>query len=201
MIGIFPLKSFKMKTLVILWLLFFISHSFFAATGVKNYFAKTIGNAFKYYRFAYSLLSLILLVLIIGQLFLSESDIIFNGNTVTQVVGITLLLAGLYIMYSVFLKIDFFSFIGMSARDESPSGLITEGWYKVVRHPLYWGTLLFLMGIFFLKPTFMVFVSVVLSVIYIIIGIEFEEKKLRENLGKPYIDYAFNKKKFIPFVY
>jgi methanethiol S-methyltransferase len=190
-----------MKTLIILWLLFFVSHSFFAATGVKNYFAKTIGNVFKYYRFAYSLLSLILLILIIGQLFTTESDVIFNGNTVTQVVGITLLLAGLYIMYSVFLKIDFFSFIGMSARDESPHGLITEGWYKVVRHPLYWGTFLFLMGILFLKPTFMVFISVVLAVIYIIIGIEFEEKKLRETLGKAYIDYAFNKKKFIPFVY
>ena len=115
--------------------------------------------------------------------------------------GATLLMAGLYVMVAAFKRIDFFTFLGLSTKEESPNGLITEGWYKVVRHPLYWGIFLFLNGIFFIKPTGAVLLSVVLSIIYIIIGIEFEEKKLRQTYGRAYDDYAFKKKKFIPLVY
>ena len=46
-----------------------------------------------------------------------------------------------------------------------------------------------------------VLLSVVLSTIYIIISIEFEEKKLRQTYGRAYDDYAFKKKKFILLVY
>ena len=190
-----------MLTLVILWLLFFISHSLLAATAVKNFFAKTLKNGFKYYRFVYSVISLLLILAIVLELWRGESEDIFESIAFFQYMGATLLMAGLYVMVAAFKRIDFFTFLGLSTKEESPTGLITEGWYKVVRHPLYWGIFLFLNGILFIKPTGAVLLSVVLSIIYIIIGIEFEEKKLRQTYGQAYDDYAFKKKKFIPLVY
>lgn len=190
-----------MITLIILWLIFYVSHSVLAATSVKNFFAKTLGEAFSYYRLFYSIVSFLILGLIVIQLLRTESDLIFEPHKFFIVIGCLLILAGFYVVSSAFKNMDLFAFIGLSTREESPQGLITEGWYKVVRHPLYWGTFLFLNGIFFLKPSVTVFVSVVLSVLYIAIGIEFEEKKLRQLYGQTYTDYAFGKKKFIPFVW
>lgn len=190
-----------MNTLVIIWLIFFILHSLLAATSVKNTFAKLLGNGFRFYRLAYSIIAILLLFLIVIQLWRLDSELIFDNALFFKVTGWTLILAGFYVVSAAFKNMDLFAFIGLSTRDESPSGLITEGWYKVVRHPLYWGTFLFLNGIFFLKPTMPVLLSVILSVIYIVIGIEFEEKKLRQLYGRAYDEYAFGKKKFIPFVW
>lgn len=190
-----------MFTLVILWLVFFITHSLLAANAVKNFFAKILKNNFKYYRFAYSLLSLVLMLWIVIEIWRNPSEEVFYSGIFFKFVGATWLIAGLYVMIAAFKKVDFFTFIGLSNKEESPAGLITEGWYKVVRHPLYWGIFLFLNGIFFLKPTYAVLLSVSMSIVYIIIGIEFEEKKLRQTYGRAYDEYAFGKKKFIPLVY
>ena len=111
-----------MLTLVILWLLFFISHSLLAATAVKNFFAKTLKNSFKYYRFIYSLISLLLILAIIFELWRGESEDIFESIAFFQYMGATLLMAGLYVMVAAFKRIDFFTFLGLSTKEESPTG-------------------------------------------------------------------------------
>lgn len=189
-----------MLALVILWVSFFISHSLLAATSIKIFFAKLLKEKFTYYRLAYNLISLFFMALIVIQIFLTASEEIFNSGIFFQIMGGILLVAGLYIANATFKHIDFWAFLGLSIKVES-STLVTEGWYKVVRHPLYWGTFLILNGIFFLKPTTTILLSVSLAIIYIVIGIEFEEKKLRQSYGRTYDEYAFGKKKFIPFVY
>lgn len=197
----YAFKNLDMLILIILWLLFFILHSLLAATKTKVFFAKVLKDNFNYYRLIYNIISLILMLLIVGQLWRMESENIFDSTTFFQFMGGTLLAAGLYVVNAAFKRIDFWAFLGFNMQDDSPTGLITEGWYKVVRHPLYWGTFLILNGIFFLKPTVPMLISVLLSIVYIIIGIEFEEKKLRQTFGRAYDDYAFGKKKFIPFIY
>jgi methanethiol S-methyltransferase len=109
-------------------------------------------------------------------------------------------LLGLLILALTFKRINILSFLGLSQNKES-EGLITEGVYQIVRHPLYFGLFLVLMGCFFNVPTQSILFSVVMSIIYIVIGIEFEEKKLRRIFGEEYVKFALNKKKFIPFIY
>ncbi len=193
-------NQIDMLALIILWVSFFISHSLLAATSVKIFFVKLLKEKFTYYRLVYNLISLFFMALIVIQIAVTASEEIFNSGIFFQFMGGTLLMAGLYITNSTFKHIDFWSFLGLSTKEESAT-LVTEGWYKVVRHPLYWGTFLILNGIFFLKPTVTILLSVLLAITYIVIGIEFEEKKLRQSYGRAYDEYAFGKKKFIPFIY
>jgi methanethiol S-methyltransferase len=191
---------FKMIQLTILWLLFFVTHSGFAATSVKAFFQDKLKNNFKYYRLFYNGLSLFIILWILCILLRMRSKEIVSTDTFLTVMGWGLVLLGLVVLALTFKRINILSFLGLSQNEES-EGLITEGVYQIVRHPLYFGLFLVLIGCFLNVPTQSVLLSVVMSIIYIVIGIEFEEKKLRRIFGEEYIKFALGRKKFIPFIY
>jgi methanethiol S-methyltransferase len=189
-----------MIQLTILWLLFFVTHSGFAATPVKAFFQDKLKNKFKYYRLFYNGLSLVLLIWILSALLHLDTPSVLSDNALITSFGFDLMLFGFAILVLTFEHINLLSFFGLSQKEES-SGLITEGVYRYVRHPLYSGLFLILVGCFLSVPTQSVLLSVVMSIIYIVIGIEFEEKKLRRIYGDAYLEFSLRKKKFIPFIY
>jgi methanethiol S-methyltransferase len=189
-----------MIQLTILWLLFFITHSGFASTSVKVFFENKLKNNFKYYRLIYNSLSLVLLIRILSALLHLDTQSVLSDNALITSFGFDLMLFGFAILVLTFEHINLLSFFGLSQKEES-SGLITAGVYQYVRHPLYSGLFLILVGCFLSVPTQSVLLSVGMSIIYIVIGIEFEEKKLRRIFGEEYVKFALNKKKFIPFIY
>ncbi len=70
--------------------------------------------------------------------------------------------------------------------DDAPP-LETRGLYRVVRHPIYFGWVLFVAGAPLMTSTRLLFA--VISVAYLIIAIPFEERSLVENFGEPYRAY------------
>jgi protein-S-isoprenylcysteine O-methyltransferase Ste14 len=88
------------------------------------------------------------------------------------------------------LQTDPLSFIGLRQlfeEKESPSVLTTSGPYKLVRHPLYTFSLLFI----WLMPA-MSLNSLTLYIgatLYIFIGAYFEERKLLREFGEAYAEY------------
>ena len=78
------------------------------------------------------------------------------------------------------------------------SELKINGIHRFVRHPLYSGTILFVIGLFFLFPTLNNLIAVVLLILYVLIGIAFEEKKLLNEFGKNYEEYISNVPMLIP---
>ena len=189
-----------MFKLTLLWLLFFITHSVFAVTPVKAFFQNTLKNKFKYYRLFYNALSLFLILWIVCILLRMPSTYLVETDVFLNSVGLITMLLGFGVMALAFNQLDMLSFLGFSQKPESTS-LNTEGVYRIVRHPLYFGIFLFLMGVFFIVPTHSILLSVAMGIIYIAVGIEFEEKKLRREFGEVYLDFTHNKKKFIPFIY
>lgn len=189
-----------MTILIALWLIFFISHSVLAATSVKSFFEKKLKMTPPQYRLFFNEISVILMICILFCMLTTPSDAIFLRNHFVFGLGGGFVAASFWIFKMAFKYINLSAFLGFSTADES-SGLITEGLYAVVRHPLYFGTAILLVGFFLMSPTWIVGVSVILSLIYIVIGIEFEERKLRQIFGSAYDDFARGKKKFIPFVY
>ena len=189
-----------MIQLTILWLLFFITHSGFAATSVKAFFEDKLKNNYKYYRLFYNGLSLFIVFWIFITLLHLDTPPVLADNALITSFGFDLMLFGFAVLVLTFEHINLLSFLGLSQKEES-AGLITEGVYQYVRHPLYSGLFLVLVGLFLSLPTQSVLLSVVMSIIYIVIGIEFEEKKLRRIFGEEYVKFALNKKKFIPFVW
>ncbi len=76
--------------------------------------------------------------------------------------------------------------------------LKTDGLHSMVRHPLYFGTLLFIWGCFFLFPLASNLIASSLITLYVIAGIRIEERKLIVEFGKGYKLYADKVPKLIP---
>jgi protein-S-isoprenylcysteine O-methyltransferase Ste14 len=80
--------------------------------------------------------------------------------------------------------------------EEDAGQLVTHGLYRVVRHPLYTFSLLFL----WLTPTMSVN-SLTLylgATLYILVGAYFEERKLLRDFGTAYADYKRKTPMLIP---
>ena len=98
------------------------------------------------------------------------------------------------------LQTDVLSFVGLRQliQTEQSGTLVTRGFYRIVRHPLYTFGLLIL----WLSPsvslnTFIVYLSLT---IYILVGIFFEERKLLREFGQSYVDYKSVTPMLIPGV-
>jgi len=65
--------------------------------------------------------------------------------------------------------------------------LETGGPYRIVRHPIYLGTLALLAGTPEMSMDRLLFTA--LSLVYLLIGIWFEERSLREEFGAAYAEY------------
>lgn len=107
------------------------------------------------------------------------------------------LLAALLLLVAV-LQTDTLSFVGLRQlfEEEKTGQLVTRGLYKVVRHPLYLFSLLFL----WLSPS-MSINSLVFNIgvtAYFIIGAYFEERKLLRDFGEAYADYKRRTSFLIP---
>lgn len=92
------------------------------------------------------------------------------------------------------------SFIGLRQvllpEDTSPPKLITDGFYRYVRHPLYTAGLV----IIWLIPTMtcnLLALNLGLT-IYIIVGAYFEERKLLDEFGNAYAEYRRHTPMLIP---
>jgi methanethiol S-methyltransferase len=190
-----------METLIVLWLLFFISHSALATTKAKAFFQDKLKNNFKHYRLIYNGISAFFLLWIVYELFYTVQDFFFDPSLITFVLGIMIAMAGFLVLQATAKNYNLRAFFGLDTAGEESQGLNTEGIYQLVRHPLYFGIFLLFMGLFWIIPSEQIAFSVVMSILYIGVGIEFEEKKLQNLYGQAYQDYAEGKKKFIPFIY
>jgi methanethiol S-methyltransferase len=174
-------------------------HSLQASTGFKSYLRRRFGpNLNRFYRFIYNVLSLIgFAPLLVLTRILPDQDVyvvtapwrflMFAGQ------GIALLL-----LLVAFLQTDALSFIGLRQmiEDEKPATLITSGFYRFVRHPLYLFGLLFL----WLTPVMTVnlLVAYISLTIYLIVGAYFEERKLSREFGARYVEYRSHTPMIVP---
>lgn len=110
--------------------------------------------------------------------------------------GIQLLSALLLLI--ALLQTDTLSFVGLRQlfEEEKPERLITRGLYKLIRHPLYTFSLMFV----WFTPTMSrnsltLYVGVTL---YLFVGAYFEERKLLREYGEDYAEYKRKTPMMIP---
>lgn len=98
------------------------------------------------------------------------------------------LLSGLFLLASL-LQTDVLSFAGLRQlfEERDNATLVTRGFYRFVRHPLYTFSLLFI----WLTPvmTLNSLTVYIGATVYILIGAYFEERKLEREFGQAYADY------------
>ncbi|MHC4654056.1 MAG: methyltransferase family protein [Planctomycetota bacterium] len=145
------------------------------------------------------LLQKLYVIVVVGPLFIAPlfPQNRFNINPYFSLpAGILLFVLGWIIIIYAFLK------IGVIPAIRKKSDLITSGIYRFIRHPIYSGTLIAVLGWSIL------FKSIILTVYFPLLFLLyfamtfFEEKCLIEEYGDEYINYKKKvTKRFIPFIF
>jgi methanethiol S-methyltransferase len=177
------------------WTIYFAIHSVLAADRVKIFFKNLLHGGFQFYRIIYSLLSTVGLL---GLLFLNAmigGNLVINPQGIVRYLSLMLATFGVIIVSRAFKEHDALSFVGFRQEEMkfNRSGIL-----NYVRHPIYSGTILIVIGFFLFTPTLATLVSTVCIFVYLPIGIYLEEKKLVQLFGDQYIRYKKEVPSLIP---
>jgi len=177
----------------ILWVLFGVLHSVFAATRVKQRARGIMQNNYRYYRPVYSLFATANLVVVVWLHFTITPTLLWNNVIAEKIVAAMLIVPALVIM-GISIKKYFIDLSGIDVflknRPVKSLHLEQGGLHRYIRHPLYFGTLLFVWCIFLWQPSISNLISCACITAYTIIGTWFEEKKLVAAFGNEYVLYA-----------
>jgi protein-S-isoprenylcysteine O-methyltransferase Ste14 len=95
----------------------------------------------------------------------------------------------------------YFSFNGMKLvffeKQEQP-GIIRDGVFGIVRHPIYFGEVLFYAGLLFLSISVAAGLVLIPAVLFLIFISQFEERLLQDRFGEKYIIYMETVPMFFP---
>jgi protein-S-isoprenylcysteine O-methyltransferase Ste14 len=185
--------------LALLWVLFGIFHSVLAAGWWKQKMQRWLGTNFKYYHFAYSVFAAVTLVGILVFQYTMQSPLLYEAPVWVKGLLCLPALAGLLIM-GVVIRKYFFSLSGISVfyKQQPPPVLEQGGLHRFVRHPLYFGTLLFIWSLFFVFPYLNNLLACIVITLYTIWGARLEEKKLVAQFGEKYVIYKQKVPMIIP---
>ena len=178
-----------------------VLHSVLAAPAVKSRLNFGVRNGMDPYRIAYNIFAFVSLAPILLYQFSIEPEFLFQASMTTRIAGLVIGTTGLVIM-TICVSKYFLQLSGLRVESKQPDEqLIVSGVHKWVRHPLYFGTFVFIWGGWIAWPMWSVFVCNVVITIYTLIGIRFEEQKLVGQFGEQYRNYQKRVRKIIPFIY
>jgi methanethiol S-methyltransferase len=186
----------KYMLLIGAWTLYFFVHSFLADMAVKKYFNELLGKYFAGYRVTYNLISifgLLLLLLFNGSI---SSSYIIEPTNWTRYFSLMLATAGILVIKAAFKQYSLKEFLGVTQNAHQP--FKAQGILKHIRHPLYSGTILLVIGFWLFIPNVTTLVSACCIFIYLAVGIPLEERKLIKLYGEAYRNYKKEVPALIP---
>ena len=83
---------------------------------------------------------------------------------------------------------------------EKTSSLVDTGIFKYIRHPLYASLIFLTWGIFLKNMNGQLFLTAMLSTVFLYATAVFDEKECIHFFGNPYRDYMKRCKRFVPFL-
>lgn len=140
---------------------------------------------------------LLIIVLVILFNVLLKGHHLTVHNQILHVVGVVLLLSGLGL--AVWARVYLGRNWGMPMTRKDEPELVTSGPYQLIRHPIYSGILLAMLGTS-LATTFYWFIALVVLGIYFIYSATVEEKIMATSFPGTYPSYRTKTKMLIPFV-
>ncbi|NJN24517.1 MAG: isoprenylcysteine carboxylmethyltransferase family protein [Cyclobacteriaceae bacterium] len=182
--------------LALAWILYFVIHSVLALRSVKEYgYKKGLGT--RKYRLLYVIVATLGLLAIVMYSSTIQTHLVLPTAVWLKMAGLFIAVQGLLIAKWGFKSYDTRAFLGLGslkAEDEFK----TDGLLKHVRHPLYAGSILMVIGYFLFDPKWTTLISGTLVILYFLVGIYLEERKLIEAFGEKYIEYKKKTPMLIP---
>jgi protein-S-isoprenylcysteine O-methyltransferase Ste14 len=174
-------------------------HSLQASLGIKNYLRQKLGPGInRAYRLIYNVFSVIGFAPVLVLMRVLPDHGVYRVSAPWNVLMIAGQVVAVLLLFVTFLQTDAWSFVGLRqmVEGEKPAALVTNGFYRWVRHPLY----LFGLLLLWLTPdmTANMLVVYISLTIYLLAGAYFEERKLSHEFGGPYTEYQSRTPMFIP---
>lgn len=194
----------------IAWAFFYALHSFMAHNSVKAFVQNKTKQYYRFYRLGFNLISVLLSIVLFYYQFSLPAEQFANMPQVVSTIGLIVYAFGFVVLFMAFKAFNKAEFIGLQQLKQPPkpnqpenqeTQLIKTGLYAYVRHPLYFGLVLLLIGTLLRVPTYPTLAFVAASFIYLPIGVYLEEQKLIAEFGDAYKQYQKEVKSFIPFIY
>jgi methanethiol S-methyltransferase len=183
--------------MILSWSVFYSLHTLLASTKLKNILEVKCRLGMKRYRLFYTLFFVLLFLGIIFQILFLPTKILFQNIRILIYIGYLASAMGIIICSKSLKEISFSSFLGLSKGNTISDKLIIKGIYSYMRHPLYFGLLLIFSGYFLVSATVGSLIHLLCLVVYLPIGIYFEEKNLVQKYGGEYENY----KKKVPSIF
>lgn len=190
--------------------MFYTLHSALAHHSVKAFVQSKAKQYYRLYRLMFNLISVVFLTLLLVYQFSLPATVILSLPPFVSIIAILVFVLGLVVLVIAFATFNKAEFVGLeqlrqTAAPKQQANQVTQltktGMYAYVRHPLYFGLVLLLLGAILYVPTYPTLVFVATSFIYLPIGVYLEEQKLIAEFGDTYRQYQKEVKRFIPFVY
>ena len=184
--------------LILTWAVFYFLHSLLASNFIKKK-VKTLKISDTRYRLGYNFAAVLTLLGAMYVSIISPSSIIMEEQGWQKMAGLLFAVLGVWITIWSFRYYNFRAFIGLR-EEKHGSNLQKKGLMRLTRHPIYWGTLLILIGYFLFSPTTTSLIILFVSILYIFIGIRLEETKLIQEFGEEYLEYKREVPMLVPFI-
>jgi methanethiol S-methyltransferase len=180
---------------------FALHHSVFARFGVRAWVQARVSP--EYERSAYVWVSSVLFILVYA-LWRPVPGVLWAAPGIVAVFGVGLQIAGMLMSVAGARRLDVLDLAGVRQAFNRPTtradGLVTNGLYRIVRHPIYLGWVLFVWPAPVMTGTRLVFAAV--STAYLVVAVPFEERSLVRLFGGEYETYARQVRwRIVPGVY
>jgi protein-S-isoprenylcysteine O-methyltransferase Ste14 len=190
-----------MLLLTLSWLLYGAIHSFMASNYFKIFAEKILGKYFPFYRIIYNVLAFTLLIPVFAVQFSTKKEVFWQVSDYQSIIGKAIAICGVLIISKALQGYDLREFSGLDFnKSQEKNEFKSDGLLKYMRHPIYFGILIFVWGMFVSDASTRSLTSAVAVTIYLFIGIYFEEKKLIEVFGEKYKKYQQDVPMLIPLL-
>lgn len=180
--------------LVILWVVWCTLHSLLINLTVTEWLRKRFPYGFRFYRIAFNMIAVITLVPVLLYATTIKVSPIIAWEGWWRSVPILLGVIAMFFFISGARRYDFLQLIGLrQIKDEKTCSVLTDdctldtsGVLSIVRHPWYFGGMI----IVWARPLDLTAILTNLIINgYFVVGAILEERKLKMQFGKQYLDY------------
>lgn len=176
--------------LLALWILYCILHSVLAAGKVKRAAQRQMGSAYRYYRFAYTIVAFVgLVAILLYQVSLTSPLLFVPGLALSIIAALFASIGAALIMLNIIKYFMQLSGVKWLTSDAVTARLERGGLHRYVRHPLYLSTFLFIWSLWVLYPHLSLLIANAAITLYTLIALRFEEEKLIAEFGEEYRNY------------